>query len=156
MPSLREWKERRPASDLKQTVVFSHSAFGTERLVNNLFQPATFGGDTYQPTRFDFTEPAQDGTTTLNATITFAALSQDIKQRLKLWRGATRMEPILFRYDIWENIGDLTPLKTYSMYVRDVAAAAENVSVTVGMTNPLSVATPIIYTVNEYPGLSNI
>lgn len=156
MPTLREWKERRPASDLKQTVVFSHSAFGTERLVNNLFQPATFGGDTYQPTRFDFTEPAQDGTTTLNATITFAALSQDIKQRLKMWRGATRMEPILFRYDIWENIGDSVPLKTYSMYVRDVAAGPDNVSVTVGMTNPLSVATPIIYTVNEYPGLSNV
>ncbi|CAH6038086.1 MULTISPECIES: hypothetical protein [Citrobacter] len=156
MPTLREWKERRPASDLKQTVTFSHSAFGTDRLVNNLFQSAQFGGNSYQPTRFAFTEPAQDGTTTLNATITFAALSQDIKSRLKSWRGAARMEPILFRYDIWDNIGDMTPLKTYSMYVRDVAAAAENVSVTVGMTNPLSVATPIIYTVQDYPGLSNI
>jgi len=156
MPTLREWKERRPASDLKQTVVFSHSAFGTDRLVNNLFEPATFNGQVYQPTRFDFSEPAQDGTTTLNATITFASLSQDIKQRLKLWRGPARMEPILFRYDIWENIGDTVPLKAYSMYVRDVAAAAENVSVTVGMTNPLTVATSIIYTVELYPGLSNI
>lgn len=156
MPSLREWKERRPASDLKQTVVFSHSAFGTDRLVNNLFEPATFNGQVYQPTRFDFSEPAQDGTTTLNATITFAALSQDIKQRLKLWRGAARMEPILFRYDIWDNIGDTATLKTYSMYVRDVAAAAENVSVTVGMTNPLTIANNIIYTVELYPGLSNI
>lgn len=156
MPTLREWKERRPASDLKQTVTFSHSAFGTDRLVNNLFEPATFGGNLFQPTRFDFSEPAQDGTTTLNATITFAALSQDIKQRLKLWRGPARMEPITFRYDIWENIGDTTPLKTYSMYVRDVSAAAENVSTTVGMTNPLTVATSIIYTVDQYPGLSNI
>lgn len=156
MPTLREWKERRPASDLKQTVTFSHSAFGTDRLVNNLFEPAIFGGNVFQPTRFDFSEPAQDGTTTLNATITFAALSQDIKQRLKLWRGPARMEPITFRYDIWENIGDTTPLKTYSMYVRDVSAAAENVSTTVGMTNPLTVATSIIYTVDQYPGLSNI
>lgn len=156
MPTLREWKERRPASDLKQTVTFSHSAFGIDRLVNNLFEPATFGGNLFQPTRFDFSEPAQDGTTTLNATITFAALSQDIKQRLKLWRGPARMEPITFRYDIWENIGDATPLKTYSMYVRDVSAAAENVSTTVGMTNPLTVATSIIYTVDQYPGLSNI
>lgn len=156
MPTLREWKERRPASDLKQTVTFSHSAFGTDRLVNNLFEPATFGGNVFQTTRFDFSEPAQDGTTTLNATITFAALSQDIKQRLKLWRGPARMEPITFRYDIWENIGDTTPLKTYSMYVRDVSAAAENVSTTVGMTNPLTVATSIIYTVDQYPGLSNI
>ncbi|UJD93732.1 DUF1833 domain-containing protein [Lelliottia amnigena] len=156
MPTLREWKERRPASDLKQTVTFSHSAFGTDRLVNNLFEPAIFGGNVFLPTRFDFSEPAQDGTTTLNATITFAALSQDIKQRLKLWRGPARMEPITFRYDIWENIGDTTPLKTYSMYVRDVSAAAENVSTTVGMTNPLTVATSIIYTVDQYPGLSNI
>ncbi|WP_220703736.1 hypothetical protein [Citrobacter braakii] len=156
MPTLREWKERRPASDLKQTVTFSHSAFGTDRLVNNLFQPASFAGSQYQPTRFDFSDPAQDGTTTLNASITFAALSQDIKQRLKLWRGPARMEPITFRYDIWENIGDTVPLKTYSMYVRDVASAAENVSVTVGMTNPLTVATNIIYTVDLYPGLSNL
>lgn len=156
MPTLREWKERRPASDLKQTVTFSHSAFGTDRLVNNLFEPATFGGNAFHPTRFDFSEPAQDGTTTLNATITFAALSQDIKQRLKLWRGPARMEPITFRYDIWESIGDTKPLKTHSMYVRDVAAAAENVSTTVGMTNPLTVANNIIYTVDQYPGLSNI
>nr|WP_318382382.1 hypothetical protein [uncultured Enterobacter sp.] len=156
MPTLREWKERRPASDLKQTVTFSHSSFGTDRLVNNLFQPATFAGNLYQPARFEIIEPAQDGTTTINATITFAALSQDIKQRLKLWRGASRMEPINFRYDIWESIGDAVPLKTYSMYVRDASAAAENVSVTAGMTNPLSVAYPLIYTVKEYPGLSNV
>lgn len=156
MPTLREWKERRPASDLKQTVVFSHSAFGTERLVNNLFQPAQFGNEEYQPTRFDFTEPAQDGTTTLSATMTFAALAQDIKQRLKSWRGAARMEPITFRYGIWGNIGDAEPLKTYSLYVSEVAAAPENVTVTVGMTNPLTVATKVIYTVDLYPGLSNL
>lgn len=156
MPTLREWKERRPASDLKQTVTFSHPSFGEENLVNNLFQPAVFGGVEYSPTRFDFSEPAQDGTTTLSATITFASLSQDIKKRLKLWRGAARMEPIKFRYQIWDKIGDTTPLKTYSMYVRDVAAAAENVSVSVGMTNPLSVANNIIYTVELYPGLSNL
>lgn len=156
MPTLREWKERRPASDLKQTVTFIHPAFGTDRLVNNLFEPATFNGATYQPTRFDITEPAQDGTTTISTSVTFAALSQDIKQRLKLWRGPDRMQPISFRYDIWENIGDTVPLKTYSMYVVDVAAAAENVSTTVGMTNPLTVATNIIYTVDLYPGLSNL
>lgn len=156
MPTLREWKERRPASDLKQTVTFSHPSFGTDRLVNNLFQPAIFDGNTYQPARFEISEPAQDGSTTINATITLAALSQDIKQRLKLWRGAYRMQPITFRFDIWEQVGDSAPLKTYSMYVKDVSAAAENVSVTVGMTNPLSVAYPLIYTVNEYPGLSNV
>ncbi|AZS56813.1 hypothetical protein C5E18_12090 [Pectobacterium parmentieri] len=154
--TLKEWKELRPASDLKQTVTFYHSAFGYERLVNNLFIPAEFGGETYTPARFNFSEPSQDGSSTINASITFAALSQDIKSRLKVWRGAARMEPITFQYNIWESIGDIVPLKTYSMYVRDVAADAENVTVTVGVTNPLSVANPIIYTVEEYPGLSNL
>ncbi len=45
MPTLREWKERRPASDIKQTVEFYHPAFGYYRVVNNLFRPATFGGN---------------------------------------------------------------------------------------------------------------
>lgn len=154
--TLKEWKERRPASDLKQTVTFYHSSFGEERMVNNLFVPATFNGQEYQPARFNFTEPAQDGSTTINASITFAALSQDLKGRLKLWRGAARMEPITFAHNIWESIGDSVSLKTYSMYVKDVAVDAENVTVTVGVTNPLSVANPIIYTVEEYPGLSNL
>jgi hypothetical protein len=35
----------RPASDIKQTVEFYHPAFGYYRVVNNLFRPATFGGN---------------------------------------------------------------------------------------------------------------
>ncbi len=48
MPTLREWKERRPASDIKQTVEFYHPAFGYYRVVNNLFRPATFGGNSFR------------------------------------------------------------------------------------------------------------
>lgn len=56
MPTLREWKERRPASDIKQTVEFYHPAFGYYRVVNNLFRPATFGGNAFEPARFSVTE----------------------------------------------------------------------------------------------------
>nr|MBG2320435.1 hypothetical protein [Klebsiella pneumoniae] len=56
MPTLREWKERRPASDIKQTVEFYHPAFGYYRVVNNLFRPATFGGNSFEPARFSVTE----------------------------------------------------------------------------------------------------
>ncbi len=62
MPTLREWKEQRPASDIKRTVEFYHPAFGYYRVVNNLFRPATFGGNSFEPARFSVTEPAQDGT----------------------------------------------------------------------------------------------
>ena len=71
MPTLREWKERRPASDIKQTVEFYHPAFGYYRVVNNLFRPATFGGNAFEPARFSVTEPAQDGTAVISMTITF-------------------------------------------------------------------------------------
>lgn len=156
MTTLREWKERRPASDLKQTVEFYHPAFGYYRLVNNLFNPASFGGNEYQPSSFTIVEPAQDGTATISMTATFAFASQEVKTALKSWRGAARMIPINFKYQIWELIGDATALKTYSMYVKEVAGESSNVTVSVGMTNPLSVANPIIYTTQYYPGLRTI
>lgn len=156
MTTLREWKERRPASDLKQTVEFYHPAFGYYRLVNNLFSAATFGGNECQPSSFTVKEPAQDGTAAISMTATFAFASQEIKQALKKWVGPARMIPIQFKYQQWELIGDVTSLKTYSMYVKDVSGDASNATVNVGMTNPLTVANPIIYTIKDYPGLKNI
>ncbi|HFZ1434484.1 TPA: hypothetical protein ACIJUB_005652, partial [Klebsiella pneumoniae] len=82
MPTLREWKERRPASDIKQTVEFYHPAFGYYRVVNNLFRPATFGGNSFEPARFSVTEPAQDGTAVISMTITFVAATEHVRQTL--------------------------------------------------------------------------
>lgn len=155
MTTLREWKERRPASDLKKTVEFYHPAFGYYRLVNNLFKAVNFGGNECQPSSFTIQEPTQDGTASISMTATFAFATQDIKKVLKSWVGAARMVPITFKYQIWESIGDTTPLKTYSMYVKDVAGEASNATVDAGMTNPLTVANPIIYTIKDYPGLKN-
>lgn len=156
MTTLREWKERRPASDLKQTVKFYHPSFGTYRLVNNLFQNAEFGGEIYEPSRFEIVEPAQDDSALLSTKISFSMFTQDVKGALKNWHGAARMTPIQFTYQIWDQIGDLTSLKTYSLFVKDVSADADNVSITVGTSNPLTVANTIIYTTRDYPGLSNI
>ncbi len=106
MPTLREWKERRPASDIKQTVEFYHPAFGYYRVVNNLFRPATFGGNAFEPARFSVTEPAQDGTAVISMTITFVAATEHVRQTLKSWRGAARMTPIKCLYQQWNAIGD--------------------------------------------------
>ncbi|WP_416413757.1 hypothetical protein [Pantoea sp. App145] len=153
MPTLREWKERRPASDLKQTVVFSHPAFGDYRVVNNLFQSAQFGGVDFEPARFSVTEPTQDGTATIALVITFVAASEHVRQTLKSWRGAARMSPISCVYQQWDAIGDAYPVKTWSLYVKDISADGSNVTVNVSVTNPLTLANPVIYTTQLYPGL---
>ncbi|WP_038024799.1 DUF1833 family protein [Tatumella sp. UCD-D_suzukii] len=156
MTTLKEWKERRPASDLKETVTFYHPSFGYYRTVNNLFYAAIFGGDSYQAARFSVTEPAQDGTATISMTITFVAGAENVRNTLKTWRGAQRMSAISCTYSVWDNIGDSAALNAYSLYVKDVSLDANNVTVTASLTNPLSLANPIIYTTKDYPGLLNL
>ena len=148
MPTLREWKERRPASDIKQTIEFYHPAFGHYRVVNNLFRPATFGGNAF--------EPAQDGTAVISMTITFVAATEHVRQTLKSWRGAARMTPIKCLYQQWDAIGDASSLKDWTLYVNDISADASNVTVTAGKTNPLTLANSIIFTTKDYPGLITV
>jgi hypothetical protein len=85
MPTLREWKERRPRA-IKQTVEFYHPAFGYYRVVNKLFREATFGGNVYQPAAFSVTEPAQDGSAIISMAITFAGRGGR-QETLKSWTG---------------------------------------------------------------------
>ncbi|POP43371.1 hypothetical protein CHU33_15955 [Superficieibacter electus] len=156
MPTLREWKERRPASDIKQTVEFYHPAFGYYRVVNNLFRNATFGGNEFEPARFSVTEPAQDGTAVIEMTITFLAASEKVRDKLKVWRGGGRMQPITCRYQQWDAIGDASPMKTWSLFVKEVSADGSNVTIKAGKTNPLTLANPNIYTTKDYPGLVTV
>lgn len=156
MPTLREWKERRPASDLKYTVEFYHSSFGYYRIVDKLFRPAVFGGNEYQPSRFSVVEPVQDGTTDISLTITILAGAQEVRQILKKWRGQARMSPISVKYQIWQNIGDETPMKTFSVFVKGVPVGAEDITVNGGLTNPLTLANNTIYTYQQFPGLLSL
>ncbi|HDU4096525.1 TPA: DUF1833 family protein [Klebsiella aerogenes] len=156
MTTLREWKERRPASDIKQTIEFYHPAFGYCRVVNKLFQEATFGGNQYQPAAFDITEPSQTSTSIIMMTITFMQGAEEVRNTLKTWRGAARMTEITCKYQQWNAIGDVEPMKTWSLFVKDVAADGTNVTVNAGKTNPLTLANPIIYTTKNYPGLITV
>ncbi|MGG8032542.1 DUF1833 family protein [Klebsiella aerogenes] len=156
MTTLREWKERRPASDIKQTIEFYHPAFGYYRVVNKLFQEATFGGNQYQPAAFDITKPSQTSTSIIMMTITFMQGAEEVRKTLKTWRGAARMTEITCKYQQWNAIGDVEPMKTWSLFVKDVAADGTNVTVNAGKTNPLTLANPIIYTTKNYPGLITV
>ena len=156
MTTLREWKERRPASDIKQTIEFYHPAFGYYRVVNKLFQEAMFGGNLYQPAAFDITEPTQNGSAIISLVITFLQGAEEVRNTLKKWSGRERMAPVTCKYQQWSAIGDVEPLKTWSLFVKDVGADGTNVTVNAGKTNPLTLANPIIYTTEGYPGLINI
>ncbi|MEI7000231.1 hypothetical protein ACOQJ6_32720, partial [Klebsiella pneumoniae] len=103
---------------------FYHPAFGYYRVVNNLFRPATFGGNAFEPARFSVTEPAQDGTAVISMTITFVAATEHVRQILKSWRGAARMTPIKCLYQQWNAIGDASSLKDWTLYVNDISADA--------------------------------
>lgn len=156
MPTLREWKERRPASDIKQTIEFYHPAFGYYRVVNKLFREAMFGGNQYQPAAFSIVEPTQDGSAIISMAITFLQGAEDVRNTLKSWKGVGRMTPITCKYQQWNAIGDTEPMKTWSLFVKDVGADGSNVTVNSGKTNPLTLANPIIYTTKDYPGLINL
>lgn len=156
MPTLREWKERRPASDIKQTIEFYHPAFGYYRVVNKLFREANFGGNQYQPAAFSIVEPTQDGSAIISMAITFLQGAEEVRSVLKSWKGARRMTPILCKYQQWNAIGDAEPMKTWSLFVKDVGADGSNVTVNSGKTNPLTLANPIIYTTKDYPGLITV
>ena len=156
MPTLREWKERRPASDIKQTIEFYHPAFGYYRVVNKLFREATFGGNVYQPAAFSIIEPKQDGSAIISMAITFEQGAEEVRSTLKIWKGAGRMTPVTCKYQQWNAIGDSEALKTWSLFVKDVGADGSNVTVNSGKTNPLTLANPIIYTTKDYPGLITV
>ncbi|KAJ95673.1 hypothetical protein [Raoultella planticola] len=156
MPTLREWKERRPASDIKQTVEFYHPAFGYYRVVNKLFREATFGGNVFQPAAFSIVEPTQDGSAIISMAITFLQGAEDVRSTLKNWTGAGRMTPITCKYQQWNAVGDAEPMKSWSLFVKDVGADGSNVTVNAGKTNPLTLANPIIYTTDNYPGLITV
>ncbi|HHT0320921.1 TPA: hypothetical protein ACTW78_003118 [Raoultella planticola] len=156
MPTLREWKERRPASDIKQTIEFYHPAFGYYRVVNKLFREAMFGGNQYQPAAFSIVEPTQDGSAIISMAITFLQGAEEVRSVLKSWKGSGRMTPITGKYQQWNAVGDAAPLKTWSLFVKDVGADGSNVTVNLGKTNPLTLANPIIYTTKDYPGLITV
>lgn len=155
MTTLREWKEKRPNYALLETLIFSHPNFPDDyRAIANQFYNRTISGLLFEPSSFSVTEAAQDGTAAISITVAFLTGAEDIRSIMKkYWVGAARMQPITCKYQLWNSLNDTDPMTTRTLYVKDISNDATNVSVTLSLTNPLTLGSSKIYRVTEYPGL---
>lgn len=157
MTTLREWKERRPNYALIETVVFNHASFDSPyRVAANQFKDIVLGGDDYSPSSFTVTEDAQDGTASISMTVTFASGSEDVRTIMKKWRGLSRMAPISATYAIWENPGAGVAMSNYTLYVKNISMDSSSVTLSLSLTNPLTVGSSIVYKPDDYPGLRSL
>lgn len=156
MTTLREWKEKRPAYALLETLKFSHSSFGEYRVVKDQFVNVTLAGEEYSPASFTAAEAPQDGTATISMTVTFLTGAESLRSLMRDWRGNSRMEPITCEYALWQKAGAASSLNDYSLFVKDVSVDGTNVTVTLSLTNPLTIGSSIVYRVSDYPGLRTV
>lgn len=155
MPSLREFKAVMPYRILYDTITFYHESFGYIYLVANQQKPVIFEGQLFTPVRMDVVPSQQSNTPVITATVKFSRLAQDFKQKLKLWRGGSRVSPIICTYKRYDEADKNTPLKPWTLYVSSVSMDEADVTVSVTIKNPMNNNISVIYTTDEFPGLVN-
>ena len=155
MPTLREFQSQRPNRILYDTMTFYHSTFGYIRLVNRQIYPKTFAGQAYTPCRMEVSESQQSNTPVINATVKFGRLAQAFKQQLKLWRTYSRITPISATYQRFDAADMNTPLKPWTLYVKDVSMDESDVTCSLTLQNPLNNNIAFLYNTTDFPGLAN-
>ncbi|AGQ28755.1 DUF1833 family protein [Serratia liquefaciens] len=155
MPTLREFQSQRPNRILYDTMTFYHSTFGYIRLVNRQIYPKTFAGQVYTPCRMEVSESQQSNTPVINSSAKFGRLAQDFKQQLKLWRTYSRITPISATYQRFDAADMNTPLKPWTLYVKDVSMDESDVTCSLTLQNPLNNNIAFLYNTTDFPGLAN-
>lgn len=155
MPTLREFQSQRPNRILYDTITFYHSTFGYIRLVNRQIYPKTFAGQVYTPCRMEVSESQQSNTPVINSSAKFGRLAQDFKQQLKQWKGYSRITPISATYQRFDAADMNTPLKPWTLYMKDVSMDESDVTCSLTLQNPLNNNIAFLYNTTEFPGLAN-
>ncbi|WP_273854468.1 DUF1833 family protein [Serratia liquefaciens] len=155
MPTLREFQSQRPNRILYDTMTFYHSTFGYIRLVNRQIYPKTFAGQVYTPCRMEVSESQQSNTPVINSSAKFGRLAQDFKQQLKQWKGYSRITPISATYQRFDAADMNTPLKPWTLYMKDVSMDESDVTCSLTLQNPLNNNIAFLYNTTEFPGLAN-
>lgn len=155
MPTLREFQSQRPNRILYDTMTFYHSTFGYIRLVNRQIYPKTFAGQVYTPCRMEVSESQQSNTPVINSSAKFGRLAQDFKQQLKQWKGYSRITPISATYQRFDAADMNTPLKPWTLYMKDVSMDESDVTCSLTLQNPLNNNISFLYNTTEFPGLAN-
>ncbi|AYO38456.1 DUF1833 family protein [Serratia sp. P2ACOL2] len=155
MPTLREFQSQRPNRILYDTMTFYHSTFGYIRLVNRQIYPKTFAGQLYTPCRMEVSESQQSNTPVINSSAKFGRLAQDFKQQLKQWKGYSRITPISATYQRFDAADMNTPLKPWTLYMKDVSMDDSDVTCSLTLQNPLNNNIAFLYNTTEFPGLAN-
>lgn len=154
MPTLREIRAQRPNRIQYETITFNHSTFGYVRLVNNQMFAKQLGDNSFDPSRFELTESQQSNTPVIDSTLKFSRLASDFKQKLKVWRGYSRITPITATFALYD-ADQATLLKSWVLYVSDCNMDESDVNVSLSMTNPLNKNVGLLYDPAEWPGLQN-
>ena len=154
MATLREISAQRPNRIQYETITFHHSTFGYVRLVNNQIFAKQLAGTAFEPCRFELTESQQSNTPVIDSTLKFSRLASDFKQKLKAWRGYSRITPITATFALYD-ADQVTLLKSWVLYVSDCNLDESDVNVSLSMTNPLNKNVGLLYDPAEWPGLVN-
>jgi hypothetical protein len=144
-----------------ETVTFSHASFSAPiRLVKDVFENVTLGGNVYTAAPMDIKPPEQKSDTQPKLTITFPrpVVGRQFKQQLELIKAAGSRAPISVTYAQW--LGDTdAPKVTWNLYVADqqgVNFNADWVQVSATIENPMRRAVAPIYAPDVFTGLQSV
>lgn len=154
MTTLREWRSRGSKRILYHTFEMYHSSFGYMRMIKNVSFEKRLGGNTYYPAVFNINETTQSKTPVIDTSVHFGRLGIDFKNKLKMWRGESRISPINATYRLFDS-SDGSVLKSWSLFISSINISESDVSCQITLKNPLNNNVSLLYMPSEWTGLIN-